>query len=75
MVRPLTHKTHQMLANRGELNGKRLLGPKTVELMSSAFVPDTLFQASRRTSSNRIVSASGRQISGLGVTFHIRFLI
>jgi len=32
----------QMLANRGELNGKRLLGPKTVETMSSVFVPDTL---------------------------------
>ena len=32
----------QMLANRGELNGKHLLGPKTVELMSSVFVPDTL---------------------------------
>src|SRR5579871_5583825 len=32
----------QMLANGGELNGKRLLGPKTVELMSSVFVPDTL---------------------------------
>ncbi|HLK49241.1 MAG TPA: serine hydrolase domain-containing protein [Bryobacteraceae bacterium] len=32
----------QMLANRGELNGRRLLGPKTVELMSSVFVPDTL---------------------------------
>ena len=32
----------QMLANRGELNGKRLLGPKTVELMASVFVPDTL---------------------------------
>src|SRR6516162_8454089 len=32
----------QMLANRGELNGKRLLGLKTVELMSSVFVPDTL---------------------------------
>jgi CubicO group peptidase (beta-lactamase class C family) len=26
----------------GELNGTRLLGPKTVELMSSALVPDTL---------------------------------
>jgi CubicO group peptidase (beta-lactamase class C family) len=25
----------------GELNGKRLLRPKTVELMSSVFVPDT----------------------------------
>jgi CubicO group peptidase (beta-lactamase class C family) len=32
----------QMLANRGELNSRRLLGPKTVELMSSVFVPDTL---------------------------------
>ncbi len=32
----------QMLANRGELNGKRLLGPKTVDMMSSVFVPDTL---------------------------------
>lgn len=32
----------QMLANRGELNGKRLLGTKTVDLMSSVFVPDTL---------------------------------
>ena len=32
----------QMLANRGELNGKRYLAPKTVELMSSVFVPDTL---------------------------------
>jgi CubicO group peptidase (beta-lactamase class C family) len=32
----------QMLANRGELNGKRLLGPKTVELMSSVFVPDVV---------------------------------
>jgi CubicO group peptidase (beta-lactamase class C family) len=32
----------QMLANRGEMNGKRFLGPKTVEMMSSVFVPDTL---------------------------------
>lgn len=31
-----------MLAEGGQLNGKRLLSPKTVELMSSAFVPDTL---------------------------------
>jgi CubicO group peptidase (beta-lactamase class C family) len=30
-----------MLANGGQLNGKRLLSPKTVELMASAFVPDT----------------------------------
>jgi CubicO group peptidase (beta-lactamase class C family) len=32
----------EMLANGGQLNGKRLLSPKTVELMSSVFVPDTL---------------------------------
>lgn len=31
-----------MLAEGGQLNGKRLLSPKTVELMSSVFVPDTL---------------------------------
>ena len=32
----------QMLLNGGQLNGKRLLGPRSVELMSSVFVPDTL---------------------------------
>lgn len=32
----------QMLANGGQLNGQRLLSPKTVELMASAFVPDTM---------------------------------
>ena len=32
----------QMLLNGGQLNGVRLLSPKTVELMSSVFVPDTL---------------------------------
>jgi CubicO group peptidase (beta-lactamase class C family) len=32
----------QMLLNGGELNGQRLLGPRTVELMRSAFIPDTL---------------------------------
>ncbi len=31
-----------MLANGGQLNGTRLLSPKTVELMRSAHVPDTL---------------------------------
>ena len=31
-----------MLANGGELNGKRILGRKTVEMMSAAHVPDTL---------------------------------
>jgi len=30
-----------MLANGGQLNGKRYLGVKTVELMSSVFVPET----------------------------------
>jgi len=32
----------QMLVNGGQLNGKRLLSPRSVELMSSIFVPDTL---------------------------------
>lgn len=32
----------QMLSNGGVLNGKRLLSPKTVELMSSVHAPDTL---------------------------------
>lgn len=32
----------QMLANGGQSNGKRLLSPKTIELMSSIFAPDTL---------------------------------
>ena len=32
----------EMLANGGQLNGMRLLSPKTVELMSSIFAPDTL---------------------------------
>jgi hypothetical protein len=31
-----------MLSNGGVLNGKRLLSPKTVELMSSVHAPDTL---------------------------------
>jgi CubicO group peptidase (beta-lactamase class C family) len=32
----------QMLLNGGQLNGKRLLSPKTVELMTWVHVPDTL---------------------------------
>jgi CubicO group peptidase (beta-lactamase class C family) len=32
----------QMLLNRGELNGKRLLGSRTVDLMASVHVPDTV---------------------------------
>jgi CubicO group peptidase (beta-lactamase class C family) len=31
-----------MLANGGQLNGKRLLSPRTVELMGSPFASDTL---------------------------------
>jgi CubicO group peptidase (beta-lactamase class C family) len=31
-----------MLSNMGELNGKRLLSPKTVEMMTAVHVPDTL---------------------------------
>lgn len=32
----------QMLLNGGQLNGKRLLAPRTVEVMRTAFIPDTL---------------------------------
>jgi len=32
----------QMLVNGGQLNGKRLLSPRTVEMMSSPHAPDTL---------------------------------
>ncbi|MEO8259943.1 MAG: serine hydrolase domain-containing protein [Acidobacteriota bacterium] len=35
-------KFGQMLLNGGELNGKRLLSPRTVEFMSAAHIPDTL---------------------------------
>jgi CubicO group peptidase (beta-lactamase class C family) len=35
-------KFGEMLSEGGQLNGKRVLSPKTVELMSSAFAPDTL---------------------------------
>ena len=35
-------KFAQMLANGGELNGKRLLSPRTVAYMSSVHAPDTL---------------------------------
>jgi CubicO group peptidase (beta-lactamase class C family) len=31
-----------MLAGGGQLNGRRLMSPRTVELMSSVFVPDTM---------------------------------
>ena len=32
----------QMLLNRGELDGRRLLSPRSVELMSTVHIPDTL---------------------------------
>ena len=32
----------EMLLNGGQLNGKRFLAPRTVEVMRSAFIPDTL---------------------------------
>jgi CubicO group peptidase (beta-lactamase class C family) len=35
-------KFGEMLVNGGILNGKRLLSPKTVELMSAIYVPDTV---------------------------------
>ena len=35
-------KFAQLLANGGELNGKRLLSPRTVSFMSSVHAPDTL---------------------------------
>jgi CubicO group peptidase (beta-lactamase class C family) len=35
-------KFAQMLVNGGQLNGKRLLGARTVELMGSTYIPDTL---------------------------------
>jgi CubicO group peptidase (beta-lactamase class C family) len=35
-------KFAQMLVNGGELNGKRLLGRRTVEMMGSLYIPDTL---------------------------------
>jgi CubicO group peptidase (beta-lactamase class C family) len=37
----------QMLANGGELNGKRLVSPRTVEMMRSIYAPDTLPGRSR----------------------------
>jgi CubicO group peptidase (beta-lactamase class C family) len=36
-----------MLANGGELNGRQLLSPRTVELMGSAFASDTLLGRSK----------------------------
>ena len=58
-----------MLSVGGEWNGKRLLSPKTVELMSSVFVPDTLPRRAPGRSyglSVEVVSdpvAAGRRVS------------
>jgi CubicO group peptidase (beta-lactamase class C family) len=58
-----------MLSSGGQWNGKRLLSPKTVELMSSVFVPDTLPGRSPGRSwglSVEVVSdpvAAGRRVS------------
>jgi len=58
-----------MLSAGGEWNGKRLLSPKTVELMSSVFVPDTLPRRAPGRSyglSVEVVSdpvAAGRRVS------------
>ncbi len=37
----------QMLANGGQLNGRQLLSPRSVEMMSSIYIPDTLPGRSR----------------------------
>jgi hypothetical protein len=58
-----------MLLNRGEANGRRLLAPRTVDLMASAFAPDTLPGRTRGTAfglSVRVVtdpSAAGTYLS------------
>ncbi len=40
--RRITSALHQMLANGGELDGKRVLAPSTVKLMTSEHMPDAL---------------------------------
>jgi CubicO group peptidase (beta-lactamase class C family) len=50
----------QMLVNGGQLNGKRLLGPRTVELMASNHVGE-LFAA----------SSAGRRGMGFGLTVEV----
>jgi hypothetical protein len=35
-------KSGQMLLNGGELNGKRILSPRTVSFMTAVHAPDTL---------------------------------
>ena len=52
----------QMLVNRGELNGTRLLGPRTVDLMASNHVGDLYAQAGR---------TGGRAGKGFGLTVDV----
>jgi CubicO group peptidase (beta-lactamase class C family) len=52
----------QMLLNRGELNGQRILGSRTVALMSSNHVGDLFAQAG---------ATGGRQGMGFGLTMDI----
>ncbi len=52
----------QMLVNRGELNGTRLLGPRTVDLMASNHVGDLYAQAGR---------TGGRPGKGFGLTVDV----
>jgi CubicO group peptidase (beta-lactamase class C family) len=64
----------QMLVNGGQLNGKRLLGPRTVEMMSSVHVPDTLpgrqhgegFGLSVRVISDHVVRAAAVSTGSFG---------
>jgi CubicO group peptidase (beta-lactamase class C family) len=64
----------QMLVNGGQLNGKRLLGPRTVEMMSSVHVPDTLpgrqrgegFGLSVRVISDRVARAAAVSTGSYG---------
>jgi CubicO group peptidase (beta-lactamase class C family) len=52
----------QMLLNRGELNGQRILGSRTVELMASNHVGDLFAQAG---------ATGGRQGMGFGLTMDV----
>jgi CubicO group peptidase (beta-lactamase class C family) len=64
----------QMLVNGGQLNGKRLLGPRTVDMMSSVHVPDTLpgrqrgegFGLSVRVISDHVARASAVSTGSYG---------
>ena len=55
----------QMLANRGELNGARILAPSSVELMTSNHVPDAVKAA------NKFGIGAYRQQPGFGFGFDV----